>query len=323
MTDVNMGEMLTTTLKEYRDTLTDNIHGSNAVFYALKEADAIKIEDGGERIVEPLMYGKNETAGSYSGYDELDTTPQEGIDAAEFNWKQYSASISISGKQQRQNKGKKTKIIDLLQSKTDQAEMSLRNEMTTGLFSDGTGNGSKDLTGLEAMVAGTGNIYGGINSTTYDWWRAYIDSDSVALSLLDMRTCFNTSSIAGKDHCNLIVTTQTLFEKYEGFFTAVSDTNVAPTFSTPSEGAKKIADGGFQMLQFKGQPIVWDESCPSGTMYFLNTKHMKLVVHEDANFETTDFQKPVKQDALVAQILWMGNLTCNRRKSFAKMTNKS
>lgn len=322
MADVNLGEMLSTTLKEYRDTLTDNIHGSNAVFYALKEAGAIKVEDGGERIVEPLMYGKNETAGSYSGYDELDVTPQEGIDAAEFNWKQYSASISISGKQQRQNKGKKTKIIDLLQAKTDQAEMSLRNEMTTGLFSDGTGNSSKDLTGLAAMVSDSGT-YGGIDSATYTWWQAYEDNDAVALSLEDMRHCFNTASLAGKDHTDLIVTTQALFEKYEGLFTAVSTTNVAPNFSTPSEGAKKIADGGFQMLQFKGQPIVWDESCTTGCMYFLNTKHMKLVVHEDANFETTDFQKPVKQDALVAQILWMGNLTCNRRKSFAVMTAKT
>jgi hypothetical protein len=322
MADANLGTMLSTTLKEYRDTLTDNIHGSNAVFFALKDAGAIKTEDGGERIVEPLMYGKNETAGSYSGYDELNVTPQEGIDAAEFNWKQYSASISISGKEQRQNKGKKTKIIDLLQAKTDQAELSLRGEMTTGLFSNGTGNGSKDLTGLEAMVAATG-IYGGINSATYTWWQSHVESTSEALGLARMRTAFNTASIAGKDHCNLIVTTQTLFEKYEGLFTVVSASQVAPNFTTPSEGAKRIADGGFQMLQFKGQPIVWDESCPSGTMYFLNTKHMKLVVHEDANFETTEFQKPVKQDALVAQILWMGNLTCNRRKSFAKLTAKT
>lgn len=322
MADANVGLMLSTTLKKYRPTLTDNIHGSNAVFFALKDAGAIKIDDGGERIVEPLMYGKNETAGSYNGYDELNITPQEGIDSAEFNWKQYSASITISGKEQRQNKGKKTKLIDLLQAKTDQAELSLRGEMTEGIFGDGTGNDGKDLTGLEAMVSDSGT-YGGINSSTYTWWKAYVESTSEALGLPKMRTAFNTASIAGKDHCDLIVTNQTLFEKYEGLFTAVQGTNLAPNFTTPSEGAKRIADGGFQMLQFKGQPIVWDESCPSGTMYFLNTKHMKLVVHEDANFETTDFQKPVKQDALVAQILWMGNLTCNRRKAFAKLTNKS
>ena len=50
---------------------------------------------------------------------------------------------------------------------------------------------------------------------------------------------------------------------------------------------------------------------------------MKLVVHRDANFEVTDFVKPENQDAKVAQILFMGNLTCDRRKSFSKGTAKS
>ncbi|RMF53119.1 MAG: phage major capsid protein, partial [Bacteroidetes bacterium] len=175
MTDVNLGQMLSTTLKKYRPTLTDNIHNSNALFYLLKEKKAIREEDGGERIVEPLMYATNNTAGWYDGYDQLDVTPQEGIDAAEFNWKQASASITISGKQIRQNAGRKEKIIDLLEAKTKQAELSLRQQLTQGLFSDGTGSNNKQLTGLEAMVLDSGT-YGGVNSGTYTWWRSYVDN---------------------------------------------------------------------------------------------------------------------------------------------------
>lgn len=322
MTDVNLGQMLSTTLKKYRTTLTDNIHESNAIFYALKEKGAIKTEDGGERIVEPLMYGTNETAGSYDGYDQLDVTPQDGIDAAEFNWKQYSASITISGKQIRQNKSRKEKIIDILDAKTTQAEMSLKGALVDGIFSDGTGNDGKDLTGLKAMVLNSGT-YAGIDSGTYTWWQSTVDSDAVALSIPDMRAVFNSSSTGGKDAPDLIVTTQTLFEAYEAMFTQLGSTNVYGSFSTPSEGMKKMADGGFTNLGFKGVPIVWDESCPAGYMFMLNTKHMKLVVHEDANFDTTDFEKPEDQDALVAQILFMGNLTCNRRKSFGVLSAKT
>lgn len=322
MADANVGLLLSTTLKKYRKTLTDNIHRSNATFFLLKKNGAVREEDGGERIVEPLMYGRNTTAGSYSGYDTLDTTPQEGIDSAEYNWKQYSASITIDGKTERQNMGA-TRIIKVLEAKTNQAELSLTEELTTGLFSDGTGNGSKDLTGLEAMVASSGT-YGGINSATYTWWQAGVESTSEALGLAKMRTAFNTASVGGKDTPDLIVTTQTLFEKYEGLFTVVSvASTTSGAFSTPSEGVKKVADGGFQTMSFKGVPVVWDEQCPSGTMYFLNTKHMKLVVHKDANFSTSDFVKPENQDARVAQILWMGNLTCNRRKSFYKLTAKT
>lgn len=308
-----MGLLLSTTLKNYRSTLVDQIHNSNAVFFMLKSKGAIKEESGGERIVQPIMYGTNTTAGSYSGYDSLDTTPQEGIDAAEFNWKQYSASITISGEEMRKNGGSKTKIIDILDSRTKQARLGLQQQLVEGIFSDGTGNGGKNLTGLVAMVASTGT-YGGITSTGNTWWQSYVNALNGALTIAAMRTGFNTPSLGGKDHPNIIVTTQTLYEKYEGLLTATVQMNPSSTDS------KKLADGGFQTLEFKGVPVVWDENCNSGVVYFLNTEHMKLVVHSDANFATTDFVKPENQDAKVAQILFMGNLTCDRRKSFGKIT---
>lgn len=319
--DPNLGVILSTTLKKYRKTLTDNIHKSNAVFLQLKENGGIKTEDGGERIVEPLMYGKNTTAGSYDGYEQLDTTPQTGIDAAEFNWKQNSVSISISGKEERQNAGT-SRIVNLLDAKIKQAEMSLMEELSRQLFSDGTGNSSKDLTGLEAMVAASGT-YGGINSANHTWWAASVDTASEALGLAKMRTAYNNASIGGRDVPTLIVTTQTLYESHEALFTNVAISGGGSHFSTASAGTKKMVDGGFQTQEFKGVPIVWDEQCPSGTMYFLNSRHMSLTVHKDANFETTDFVKPENQDSRTAQVLFMGNLTCNRRKSFAKLTSKT
>lgn len=314
--------ILSTTLKKYRKTLVDNIFKSNAVWVQLKELGAIQEEDGGERIVEPLMYGTNSTAGSYSGYETLDTTPQTGIDSAEFNWKQYSASITISGEELRKNAGS-SRIINLLDAKIKQAEMSLQEELVRGLFSDGTGNGGRDLTGLEAMVNNTGT-YGGINSTSGNtWWRSTVESNSEALSLSDMRTAYNSASRGGADAPTLIITSQALYETYESFGAQVSISGGGTTFSTPTAGRKKLMDLGMQTQEFKGAPMVWDEQCPSDRMYFLNTKHMKLVVHKDANFDTTDFVKPANQDAKVAQILFMGNLTTNRRKSHALLDNKS
>lgn len=319
--DPNVGVLLSTTLKKYRKQLVDNIHDSNAVFYQLKKGEGFREEDGGERIVEPLMYGKNTTAKSYDGYESLDTTPQTGIDSAEFNWKQYSVSISISGKEERQNSGT-SRILNLLEAKTKQAEMSLTQVLSEGLFSDGTGNGGKNLTGFLAMVDDAGT-YGGINSATHTWWRATVEESSEALGLPDMRNAYNSSSVGGKDAPTLIVTSQTLYESYEALFTNVAISGGGSHFSTMSAGRKQMADGGFQTLEFKGVPIIWDEQCTSDRMYFVNTKHMKLVMHKDANFKTTDFVKPENQDARVAQILVMGNLTCNRRASFALLDNKS
>lgn len=312
MADVNMGALLATTLKNYNETLVDNIHKGNALFLMLKKKGAIKMLDGGERIVQPLMYAKNDTARSYSGWDPLLVTPQEGIDAAEYNWKQASAAIAISGEELRKNSGSKTKIIDLLDARVKQAEMSIKEEIGTEIQSDGTGNGSKDITGLKAMISDSGT-YGGINSATYTWWKATKES-TAATTIAIWRTQFNSASIDGNDHPDLISTTQAIYEGYEAKLT--QNANYV-SYQTPGQGSKTLGDAGYQALEFKGQPLIWDALIPTGYVWFLNLSHMKLAVHSDANFKITDKLQPVNQDGFVRHILFMGNLTCDRRKSFS------
>jgi len=312
MADVNMGALLATTLKNYNEKLVDNIHKGNALFLLLKKQGAIKEESGGERIVQPIMYAKNDTAASYSGWDQLLVTPQEGIDAAEFNWKQYSTSITISGEELRKNAGSKTRVLNLLDARVKQAEMSIREKIGEGIQSDGTGNGSKDLTGLKAMVSSTGT-YGGINSATYPWWAATKES-TAATTLAIWRTQFNSASIDGQDTPSLIATTQSVYELYEGKLTYNAN---YVSFQTKGEGEKVLGDAGYQTLGFKGKPVIWDSLIPAGYVWFLNLNHMKLVVHKDANFAVTDKLQPVNQDGFVRHILFMGNLTCDRRKSFS------
>ena len=67
--------LLSTTMAAYRETLVDNIFKDSAFLTWLRSSDAIKKQNGGERVAMPLMYGKNETVKSYANYDVLDTTP--------------------------------------------------------------------------------------------------------------------------------------------------------------------------------------------------------------------------------------------------------
>ena len=50
--------------------------------------------------------------------------------------------------------------------------------------------------------------------------------------------------------------------------------------------------------------------------------HLFLYVHEDANFDETDegMQKPINQDGLVTQLLFMGNMLCNNRRKEGKVS---
>jgi hypothetical protein len=305
----NFDALLSTTLANYRDKLTDNVFTARPLTYWLSDKGRIRTESGGTKIVEQLIYGQNDTVKSYSGYETLSLTPQEGISAAEYDWKQYGASIAISGIEEAKNNGEHA-IINLLEAKIMQAEESMREGFNQMFFSDGTGNGGKNWNGLGNLVE-AGNTVGGIDSSTELWWKSYEENTAEALSLLKMATAYNSVSV-GNDHPDVILTTQTLFEKYESL--------LQPQLRYTDT---KTADAGFQNLLFKSAPIMYDVHAPAGTMYFLNSKYLKLVGHTDKWFAQTEFVRPENQDARFALIMCYGNLVCSNRKKQGKLTGKT
>jgi len=309
MANSNFDALLTTTLANYRDQLTDNIFTARPLTYMLNEKGRIRMLNGGTKIVEPLVYGTNTTIGSYSGYDTISLTPQTGISAAEYEWKQYAGSIAISGIEEAKNNGEQ-EIINLLEAKIMQAEESMREGFNTMFYADGTGNSSKDWNGLGNLVE-SGNTVGNIDSSTYAYWRSYEENTAGALTLAQMATAYNTVSV-GNDHPDVVLTTQTLYEKYE----ALLQPNLRYTDT-------KTADAGFQNLLFKASPVMYDVSCTAGVMYFLNTKYLTLVGHSGKWFQQTDFVRPENLDARYALIMCYGNLTCRNRKKQGKLTAKT
>jgi hypothetical protein len=317
MPNANYDTILSTTLANHMPKLVDNVFSARPFVYFLKQAGQVRTISGGSKIVLPLLYGQNGTAASYSAYDTINITPQTGITAAEYNWKQYAASITISGIEEAQNNSEE-QIIDLLEAKTFQAEETITEKfdqmfISSGLTSNATGNSGKDWLGLAALVKdSTSTNIGGIDQTSDTWWApGHKNTTAGALTLAQMRTAYNTVS-AGNDQPNVILTTRTLFEKYEDLL-------------QPQERFmdSKTADGGFQNLLFKGAPIVYDNYVTAGDMYFLNTKYIRLVGHSENWFKPTPFVRPNNQDARYAQILCYGELTVSNRARQGVLTAKT
>jgi hypothetical protein len=309
--NVNFDAILSTTLANYRDQLTDNVFTARPLTYMLMDKGRIRMTSGGTKIVEPLIYGQNSTVASYSGYDTLSLTPQSGITAAEYDWKQYAVSIAISGIEEAKNNGEQ-EVINLLEAKIMQAEESLREGFNTMFFADGTGNSGKNWNGLGNLVE-SGNTVGGIDSSDADntWWRSYEENTAGALTLAQMNTAYNTVSV-GADHPDVVLTTQTLYEKYESL--------LQPQLRYTDT---RTADAGFQNLLFKAAPVMYDVHAPAGTMFFLNTKYLTLVGHTDKWFANTEFVRPENMDARYALIMCYGNLTVRNRKKQGKLTAKT
>ena len=311
MSNPNFDALLSTTLANYRDQLTDNVFSDRVLTNHLMSKGRIRMVNGGTKIVEPLIYGQNTTVASYSGYDTISLAAQSGITAAEYEWKQYAASIAIRGIEEAKNNGEQ-EIINLLEAKIMQAEESMREGFNTMFFADGTGNSGKDWNGLGNIVE-TGNSVGGINSATAgnEYWRSYEENTAGALTLAQMATAYNTVSV-GNDHPDMILTTRTLFEKYEAL--------LQPQLRYTDT---KTADAGFQNLLFKAAPVVYDTAAPAGTMFFINSKYLSLVGHSGKWFQQTEFVRPENLDARYALIMCYGNLTCRNRKKQGKLTAKT
>ena len=303
---VDYNALLSTTLQNYQPTLVDNIFKDLVLLNHLNERGRVRVEEGGSQIVEPLMYAVNGTANSYSGYDAIDLTPQDGITAATFDWKQMAASIAISGIEEAKNRGTEA-IIKLLNAKIMQAEMSIKSDLNTMLYGNGTGNGGKDFNGLGNIIGTVNNTVGGINATSNTWWNPYQDVSVSTLSLIDMGKVYNNAS-KGSDSPDLIVTNEDLFSKYESLLT----NNVRY-----QDVAK--ANSGFQNLMFKQTPVVFDLTLAADTsaapMYFLNTKYLKLTGMNGHWFNTTDFQQGTVAgvDARYAIVMAYGELTVSNR----------
>lgn len=312
--NANYDEILATTLANHQSTLVDNVFTARPFAFFMKRAGQIQVEDGGHKIVVPTMYEQNSTFGTYSGSDSISTTEQAGISAAEYDWRQAAVSVTINGLEEAKNSGDRA-VLNLLKAKIDQAEQTITEQFDSmWLTGDGTGNGGKDWNGLANLIgdsASTVTTVGNISATTNTWWRSSRFTVGGALSLTGatgMNKAYNTPS-EGNDQPQFVLTTQAVYEGYEAL--------LQPNMRYEST---ELGDAGFLNLMFKKAPVLFDRYVPTGFMYFINPKYLKLVVMAGKFMTPTKFKEPTNQDIRVAQILSYGNLTITNRKRQSWMT---
>lgn len=325
MPNANFTDILSTTLNNYRKTLTDNIFKDRPLSRYFMSKSANRMLDGGVKIIEQLMYARGQS-GAYAGYDQITINPQVGITAAEFPWRQLYGTIAISGIEEAQNNGD-AQLIDLLKAKVMQAEETLKDSVNTQLYADGTGSSNKEWYGLAIAISGTDQLgagatvgtlnWGGIDGATDTWWKSVVAGDSVGaatpLTLQSLATPYNKSR-KGNDAVDALFTGQTLYEAYEAL--------LLPSVRR-SDAAS--ADAGFENLLYKGKPLYMDLDCPAGRIYGLNSKYIKLVGHKDRWFKNSGFTDnlasshatsgaSVISDARYSLITAYGNLSVSNRQ---------
>ena len=316
---LSWGGLLATTIMEYIDSgmLRDQVHNRSPLWKWLRDSGRIRRLSGGERIRVPQMFEGSGNFKRYAGNEALDPSPYDGQTNAFYSWKQAATTYVLSGLDKRSNQGE-NRIRELAKDRMFQAEATLGDNLATDAYSAGCAAGSKQITGLAAMLSSsTSGTYADINfgdgnNTT---WRNNLITGvgNPAVNLLsNLRTGYNDATeIAGVEgEPDAIFTTQALAETLEAL--------VVPAIRyVGGEDADLSAKP-----RFRNAKIFWEAKCQAGIVYILNSNHIFMFVHKDADLALSDagVQMPVNQDTFIAPILFQGNMGTNLRAGLSKLT---
>lgn len=312
MASPNLSEIITTTLRSRTGVLADNMSKNNALIARLRARGKVKPVSGGRTIVQEIAYAENGTYKRYSGYDVLNITPSDVFTAAEYNYAQASIGVSISGLEQLQNSGENA-LIDLLDSRIENAENTMVNNISLDCYSDGTADSGKQIGGLALLVpdSPTTGTVGGINRATWSFWRSQkfgsVADGGAAATSANIQSYMNRLYLLcsrGADHTDLIIADNNYYRLYWESLQAIQ--RISKTTD--------VGQAGFDTLQFMGSDVVFDGGFGGGAttnhMWFLNTKYLFFRPHADRNFAPMGGERmPLNQDAVVKLIGFAGNMT--------------
>jgi hypothetical protein len=318
MANPNITDIMATTIDSRTKAIADNVTNNNAILKKLESRGNIKTVSGGEQILQELSFAENTNAGWYSGYDLLPVGVSDVISAAEYDWTQYAVPVVISGLEQLKNSGKE-RMIDLLEGRMNVAESTMANDLSLGLYSDGTAAANKQIDGLDAAIPQDPTLapYGGIDggSPTGAFWANQIGTttqaaiDAEPLVIQSEWNAMWASLVRGMDRPDCILVDNIMWNNY------MTSLQAQQRFNSPVTG-----DAGFASIKFMDADVILDGgiggAAEAQTAFFLNSKYIHYRPHAQRNMVPLSPNKrySINQDAEVQIIAWAGNLTTSGRQ---------
>lgn len=309
--NTSITDIIATTIESRTKKIQDNVTLNNALLARLSQKGKIVPVTGGSQIFQEFQFQSNGNANWYSGFDQLPVAAQDVISGAAFAFKQCACAVVISGLELLQNAGKE-QMINLLDARISNAEASMMNLISQGIYSDGTGSGGKIVTGLGAAVVAlpTSGTYGGIDRNTWSFWRNQYTGSLGTQNAGTIQANMNSlwaKCTRGKDMPDLVVFDNQNWAAYMASlqalqrFTGTSNEAVLGFPSVKYMTADVVLDGGIGGFE------------ATGIGHFLNTNYLHWRPHQDRNMVPLNPSRryAVNQDAEVQILAWAGNLTCS------------
>ena len=311
-------QVLSLALEDRSSGYQDLVSNNNALLAVLRRKGLWQTYSG-PRIRQTLQIGK-QVAQWYSGYDQLLNPAIDLFNDAVFDPKMVVVPIILSMQEILNNEGS-NQVEDVYEAYITAAEHALEDTMDAGIYSDGTANGGKQITGLATAVpiVNTSGQYGGIDRGSAVIWRTQtFDANSVVSGITGVtsttiRPLLNyvmTKQSRGRDYADLLIMSPEHYAQYDAATIAIQR----------QQNSTSLGQLGFSALEYIGggkrAEIVLDggigSNMPANTTFGLNTDSLRLRYHPNRNFDKLfegDGMMPIDKDAIAQFIGWMGELT--------------
>lgn len=340
------------TEESYVPSVIDGVLNSN-VFLARTFMRTQKVWSGRQMMI-PLQFAKPASGGSFAGVGDFDTALQDTRVRQTFSHSQFYQNVSISGGEVSLNKTD-GEVLDLIKVTMEEAQNAMLDSIGTQVYGIGGGD---DMYGLGQIVDdGTQtSTYAGLTRTTYPQLNSTLVNNAT-LSFTNMATVMRGASAAGtgRQRPSIVVTTETIWDLLESLYTPTIQSTYQPlsrvqitAYSKPGVAFKDQeslkGNYGFEALYWRGVPIVADEKCDTGSMYYLNEEYLNwynlkgygLTNYQVSNanvdsvysdlkatypIQWSGMDKPYNQYAQIGQFLMLGNIISGSTRRHAKQYN--
>jgi hypothetical protein len=305
----------TLTMRAKRKELTDNFFDAYPTLDMFRSGGALVTDNGGKEIQADILYAGN-SAQYFSGYDVLNTDAVDGITAAFYPFRYAAVPITINFTEEQENR-KREAAMSLLEAKTRQSMLTLRDQINSSLYSAQTGKAPLGFQDIIADVPGTSpTTLGGITVSGNSWWQNKANNATADTSfktivntnfyegMIRMSSLWNDVSEGNEQPTN-IFTTNSIYADFEEIFEGTGYQRLSGKDSPGVDG---------RLPSFRGIPVQYDRDCGTGRMYFLNTNYLKLHMQAGMNFSKTPFKENSNQLAKIGFITVGLNLVTTARR---------
>ena len=312
-------DILSSTARARSKKALDNLFETVPLLDHIQKAGGVEIINGGQRITRAAILAEHSNITQLAtGYEAVSSSVADVLRSPEFEWCDFVAPIVITKKEELSNKGERA-VISIADARMKSVLGMLKREWelqavrgtSTVLTEMETLNGIDNTTGwLEQDPFGTQtNSVGGLGKDTYaasNWQNQAFDVQAgggagTGFSNLGLQgmteLMIQTQIYAPEGTVDLILASPASYRLYK----SVLQQNER---YMPKE---TVLDGGRLALAFNGALMYVENNLGTGTaanpsMYFLNSKSMKVVFDSEANFSMSDFEHKSGYAAREAQM---------------------